>query len=150
MLKDIIYYILKEHWKLPNARVTKLVFLSDWKACLDYWSQITNIDWYFDNYWPFVRNVENEINLNTELFSMKEEYNWFWTKKKMFSAKSWYNLQITGSEKKVIDYVISITKELDFNNFIKLIYSTYPIYKSRKFTFLNLVELADEYKKIDF
>lgn len=148
MLKDVIYYILEKHWELPNARITKLVFLSDWKSCLDNQSQITNINWYFDYYWPFVRDIENEIDINNDLFSMKEEYNQFWSKKKIFSAKPWYQPVLDDNLKNVIDFVINLTKELDFNSFIKFIYSTYPIYKSRKFTFLNLIDLAEEYKKI--
>lgn len=148
MLKDIIYYILQKHWELPNARITKLVFLSDWKSCLDYGNQITNINWYFDNYWPFVRDIENEISLNPDIFDISYEQNWFWSIKKIFSIKWSYKAKIDENLKSVIDFVLNLTKDLDFNEFIKFVYSTYPIYKSRKFTFLNLKELAEEYKQI--
>lgn len=149
MLKDIIYYILLKHWKLPNARLTKLVFLSDWKSSLDKWIQISNIQWYFDFYWPFVKDIENEIWLNLDIFKIEEEYNWNWNKKKIFSIKPWYIPKLNEDQKKIINFVIEITKKLDFNNFIKFIYSIYPIYKSRKFTYLNLIELANEYKVIN-
>ena len=50
MLQNIIYYFLQRSGELPNARITKLVYLLDWEYSLKYGRQLTNIEWFFDYY----------------------------------------------------------------------------------------------------
>ncbi len=55
-IKDIVIHILKNYPhkdELSNARVTKLVYLADWRHVLETKEQISSIKWYFDNYGPF-------------------------------------------------------------------------------------------------
>ena len=51
-LVDVIAYIIKRYPssladELSNARLTKLVYLSDWKNCLTNDRPISSINWYF-------------------------------------------------------------------------------------------------------
>jgi hypothetical protein len=46
-----------------------------------------------------------------------------------------------------LDFVIEKTKDLEWNDFIRLIYSTYPIVTQDKYSKLDLVSLAKEYQK---
>lgn len=75
-LISILSFILKHHClsgvcSLPNSRITKLVFLSDWFHVLSYGKQISNIKWYFDNYGPYVKDVLECIEKNPQLFDLK-------------------------------------------------------------------------------
>jgi len=45
--------------ELSNARLTKMVYLADWRSALMYGNQITDIEWYFDNFGPYVHDVVN-------------------------------------------------------------------------------------------
>ena len=47
---------------------------------------------------------------------------------------------------KIIDTVIEKTKNMSWTSFINFIYSTYPIVTSNRYTHLNLVEKAQQYK----
>ena len=62
-LKDIIAYILQNYpsnmkHELLNARVTKMVYLADWRNCVRSKGQVSDIKWYFDNFGPFVWDVK--------------------------------------------------------------------------------------------
>ncbi len=50
-------------------------------------------------------------------------------------------------EKASLDYIIEVTKKLYWGDFIKLVYATHPIASSERYSYLNLIEKADEYKK---
>ena len=76
-LIDIILYILKNYPhknELSNARLTKMIYLIDWRSAFDNGKQITNIKWYFDNYGSFVHDVEEEIVNHQELIQKKGFY----------------------------------------------------------------------------
>lgn len=45
--------------ELSNARLTKLIYLVDWEFVQNYGHQLTDIHWYFDNYGPFVRDIQD-------------------------------------------------------------------------------------------
>lgn len=148
MLQDIIFYFLQKNKELPNARITKLVYLLDWEYSLKYGRQLTNIEWFFDYYWPFVRDIENVISENSDIFKVKTYTNLSWNSGKFFSTKWEKSINLDKNVIDLIDSIIQKTKDLTFNEFIKYVYSTYPVYKTRQFNKLNLVELAQEFNSI--
>lgn len=153
-LRDIIAYIIKNYPKhkmgdLSNARVTKLVYLADWHSCLRDKGQISPIHWYFDNYGPFVWDVLKEIKKSPDTFKISKTRNFYGGKKTLFSLRDndiVPNLSV--SEKKSIDHILEVTKEMDWDNFIKLVYSTFPIASSERYENLDLESLAKEYKPL--
>jgi hypothetical protein len=150
-LVDIMAYILKNYpdkTDLSNARVTKLVYLSDWKHAITLKSQITNINWYFDNYGPFVWDIKETAEANPKLFSTRESSNAYGNPKLLIGLKmEYYVPTLSEAEKRSVDHVIDKTKDLSWSEFIRLIYSTHPIVSSNKYSYLNLVEKAEEYLK---
>jgi hypothetical protein len=48
-------------------------------------------------------------------------------------------------DREILDFVIERTKRLYWNDFISLVYSTYPIRTRPRYSDLDLVRLADEY-----
>lgn len=154
-LTSLMAYILKKYPAahnddLSNARLTKLVYLADWKNALENDEQISGINWYFDNFGPFVNDVENAARENTELFEVQNKTNYYGSPKKVFSLKK-NDTAITLSEKEKLaaDHVIEVTKKLFWGDFIKLVYSTYPISSSERYSFLNLVEKARKYREVN-
>ena len=74
-LKDIIAYILQNYpsnmkHELSNARVTKMVYLADWRNCLQSKGQVSDIEWYFDNFGPFVWDVKKAAEEFPEIFTL--------------------------------------------------------------------------------
>jgi len=149
-IRDICLYILRNYPhkdELSNARLTKMIYLSDWLNSIKHGKQITDIEWFYDNYGPFVWDVFNEISKNDDLFDIETTYNLYGGEKKLVILKKKEIPEVDESEIEIIDTVIEKTKSMYWNDFIKLVYSTYPILSSEKYTRLNLVDKAKEYKK---
>jgi uncharacterized protein YwgA len=150
-LKEVIAYILINYPhkdELSNARLTKMVYLADWKLAIERKKQITTINWYFDNYGPYVPDVQQEVQNNTELFECRETINMFGSPKRLFSIKdSDYAPALSADEAQAIDHVITETKVLNWDDFINLVYSTHPISSSSRYSNINLVQKAKEYAR---
>lgn len=150
-LKDVIFYLISKYPKLANsdlsnARVTKMVYLSDWHHAVNYSKQITNIHWFFDNYGPFVHDVKQEVESHQNIFSVKKATNYFGREKTLFEINdSAYQPSLTDDEKQSMDHVINTTQTLGWDSFIKLVYSTYPIMTSERYTPLDLISKAHSY-----
>ncbi len=151
-LIDIISYILKYYPhknELSNARLTKMIYLMDWRSAFDYGKTITNINWYFDNYGPFVHDIEDTINDNLNIIQPIYTNTIYGTKKKLFVLKN-DNIcmeNISENVQKIIDTIIAKTKGMYWQQFINFVYSTYPIITSERYTYLNLLQKAVQYKE---
>lgn len=53
---------------------------------------------------------------------------------------------VTEEERELLDFVISTSASKNWDDFIKLVYSTYPIITQERFSKLDLVKLAGEYE----
>ncbi len=151
-LKDILYYTIANYPELSHlskARVTKLVYLADWKHSIDQGRQISSIHWFFDNYGPFVDDVYETIKKHQDLFKIDQTSTRFGNPKVAFSLRGEnYDPQLPDTAKKAIEHVIANTNRLSFEAFIKLVYSTYPIVSSDKYSMLDLPSQAREYRKM--
>lgn len=151
-LIDIISYILKYYPhknELSNARLTKMIYLIDWRSAFDYGETITNINWYFDNYGPFVHDIEDTINDNLDIIQPIYTNTIYGTKKKLFVLKN-DNIcidNVSENVQKIIDTIIEKTKGMYWQQFINFVYSTYPIITSERYTYLNLLQKAVQYKE---
>lgn len=150
-LKDIIAYILESYPfkdELSNARVTKIIYLTDWYNSINNNEQISNIQWVYDNYGPFVWNIKEEVENNSDIFKMEKTTNAFGGEKLLLSmADTNYSPDLNDKARKALDHIIKKTKDLSWSNFIKVVYSTYPISSSERYSRLDLVTKAKEYKK---
>ena len=148
-LKDVIAYILDKYphkGELSNARVCKMVYLADWHQAIHHNRQISNVNWYFDNYGPYVHDVKREVLSSPEVFESVSTLNAHNEPKTVFRLTSEdYNPRLSSEERSSLDHVIEQTAPMYWESFIKLVYSTHPILKSEKYSYLNLVELALDY-----
>ncbi|WP_180215445.1 Panacea domain-containing protein [Neorhizobium sp. AL 9.2.2] len=135
--------------ELSNARLTKMVYLADWRHVLETGKQITNIDWYFDNYGPYVNDISTTAASNSNIFAVENTLNMYGQNKKKFALRrADYVPPISGSERDALDHIIDVTQKLYWNDFIKLVYSTHPIASSERYSHLNLPEKAREYQTV--
>ncbi|KAA0593961.1 hypothetical protein J2848_004127 [Azospirillum lipoferum] len=151
-LSDVLAYVLGSYphkHELSNARVNKIIYLADWHHALNYNQQITPISWYFDNYGPYVDDVKVTARKHPEIFKTEETSNFYGNPKLSFSLICDKPARLTEAERKSLDFAIEKTKKLYWDDFIKLIYSTHPIASSPRYSTLDLVQKAKEYRKLN-
>jgi uncharacterized protein YwgA len=150
-LKDVIGYLCENYPykdELSKARLTKMVYLADWKACVDDSRPMTDIMWRFNHYGPYVEDVVDAAR-SSNRFKVISENNMYGERKetvKLVNPSEW--LSLDREDKAVLDHVIKTTQNLTWNAFIKLVYSTYPVMVSERHTTLDLEKLARQYKKV--
>lgn len=152
-LRDVMAYLIQKYPErmsdeLSNARLTKMVYLADWRHVLETGRQITDIRWYFDNYGPFVKDVQETATVNSDIFKVEATQNMYGQYKKKFAlVDRRFEPRLKDSEKAALDHIISVTQRLYWNDFIKLVYSTHPIASSERYTYLDLAAKAKDYAR---
>ncbi len=147
-LVDVMAYICKKYPhknELSKARLTKLVYLADWRSAIVNRRQLTNIKWVFNHYGPYVDDVVITA-MNHPAFNVVSTLNSYGANKSVVKLQYDLPINLRRREKNILDHVIEQTKNLYFNEFIELVYSTYPVVSSNRFAYLNLVALAEEYE----
>jgi hypothetical protein len=151
-IRDAVAYLVANYPhkdELSKARLTKMVYLADWKAALDHGRQITDIDWRFHHFGPYVDDVHRTA-LEDPAFVVKLERNYYGNLKERIELVDPSRTMVTLHqwEKDIFKHVINETKPLNWNAFIKLVYSTYPILSGSRGARLNLVESSKAYKEV--
>lgn len=151
-LQSLLAYICEFYphkRELSDARVTKMVYLADWKSALERGQQITNIQWTFNNFGPYVDDVIRTVS-SDPTFEVKLETNVFGQPKKAIKLREGCHYEpgtLTPDTTAILDFVIEATKGLYWKGFIDLVYATYPIATQPRYTKLDLVALAKEYNE---
>jgi len=147
----LVKYFLVNHpnsGELAVSRLTKLVYLSDWKNALEHQEQITDTNWIYDQYGPYVTDILDMAKDSKE-FKVSEKRNTFGSKKQVIELISKINeIDLDDNTKKIADFVINATKNKTYNQFINLVYSTYPVISNDKFSKLDLVGNAASYQAL--
>jgi len=151
-ISNIIKYLLKEYplkSELSASRLTKMIYLMDWKSSIDLGRQITNAQWHFDHYGPYVDDFVKLAKEDKDIF-VENTSNYYGGKKQLFklSEKFQGNFDLTKEQKDIADFVIDATKQKNYEDFIQLVYSTYPVISSDRYSDLDLVGSAAKYKEI--
>lgn len=153
-IKDLLACILQKYpasklGDLSNARITKIIYLIDWLGCLRLGRQVTQTKWRYDNHGPFVWDIKDCAELNSELFTVESVHNAFGAKKTVIKLRdSSFSPDITAAEQDLVERIIEISSPLTWADFISLVYGTHPVASSERYTILNLIEKAKEYKAI--
>jgi uncharacterized protein YwgA len=151
-ISNLIKYILVNYphkSELSASRLTKILYLADWKSAIEKDSQITNAVWHFHHYGPYVDDFlkiakeDSDINVvnTTTMFGGKKQQ---LELKKDFHS----DVKISSENQKILDFVIDATKDKNYEDFIKLVYSTYPVVSSSRYSDFDLVTMARDYKSI--
>lgn len=152
IISDIIKYFLKEYphkEELSASRLTKMVYLMDWKSSIDCGCQVTDTKWYFDHYGPYVGDFVS-LAKEDEDIDVETTSTMYGNKKQLFKLSNSFSghVDLSENQKKIADFVINATKKKNYESFIQLVYSTYPIMSNERYSELDLVSLANEYKNL--
>jgi hypothetical protein len=154
-LRDIVAYLCDRYphpKELSNARLTKMVYLADWKSAIERGEQLTNLSWEFSHYGPYVPDVirlarseeEFEVEQGETIYGAQREL----VRHETESATAAAYPSLKLEDKDLLDFVIRSVEDKSFTEFVKLVYSTYPIVTQDRYSKLDLVNLASEYKEV--
>jgi len=133
--------------ELSKARLTKMIYLADWRLALTDKRQITDLKWVFNHYGPYLEDVKNEAQTN-QRFELKRERNLYGKVKEVVTLTEHpSSFELDDEEKAALNHVIEKTKDLTWGPFIKLVYSTYPIATQPRYAHLDLRALAETYQR---
>ena len=145
-----VYFCQKYPHKteLSKTRLTKLVYLADWKSAQIHQRQITNINWYFNHYGPYVEDVMDAIQNDTR-FELKKTSNFYGDSKLeiRLTSDAVIGDELQEEDREILDSVINETSPLYWNAFIKHVYKTDPVQISDKYQKLDLVQIANAQRK---
>lgn len=150
-LRDIVRYICAAYphsSDLSNARLTKIVYLADWRAALAGLGQISNIRWIFNNYGPWVPDVY-EAAKNDPLLEVNAQQNYYGSDKRLIRKRPDAQINIDTlldtTSRAVLDSVFADTQDMYFGQFIDYVYDTPPVKGSHRKGTLDLAEFAKNY-----
>jgi hypothetical protein len=149
-LEKLIRYILLEYPntnELSKPRLVKLIYLIDWKYTIEYGNQYTSINWYFNHYGPYVNDIIDLMRTQPNIFQIKSYNNKYEGITDKFLLTDKTPITLSTDVKYITDLFIDYTYKLTWSNFISLVYSSYPIKSSLKYTNLDLVKMSVEFKK---
>lgn len=148
-IADVAAYICAKYTfpqDLSKARLTKMVYLADWRAAILHGQQITPISWYFNDHGPYVFDVVDEVRRDPR-FVIQQTVNAYGSPKEVIGLGSQPGvLDLSPNEIAAIDHVIAISKDRNFSAFVRLVYSTFPVVVSPRYSTFDLVALAEKYK----
>lgn len=147
---DVAGYLCENYpykGELSKARLTKMVYLADWKSCVDRNKQITRICWIFNHYGPYVDDVVADVKKHQKNFEINVSSTMYGDTKEVISLTQKKEWALSEEEKRIIDHIIEQTKTLTWNSFIRLVYSTFPVLVSERSSSLDLQKLARRYQR---
>ena len=148
-VRDVVAYLCTHYphkSELSKARLTKMVYLADWRCALVAGHQITPIAWEFNHYGPYVDDVINAARSDSS-FQVVRSTNAYGSLKETVTVKRAVAYpSLTDGDMAVLDFVVAGTAPKSWDSFIRLVYSTYPVVTQERYTTLDLVDLAKKYK----
>ncbi len=149
-LRDVMVYLALHYphpHELSNGRLTKMVYLGDWKSAVQRGSQLTPVHWYFDHFGPYVHDIIETANADP-VFEVSPTLNAYGDTKRLISVRPDARHEaLTKEDEDILDFVISNTSARYWKEFIQLVYSTYPIMSQPKYSWLDLGTLASRYRE---
>lgn len=148
-LRDVIAYICENYPSRDGVsfvRLTLIAYLSDWKSALNRDMQITDIKWMVGTYGPQSIEIRKTVK-NDPAFEVKTYFNKEGNILEMVRLKAILNHSSLGAEEKeIINLIISLAKNRNLNELMKIVYSTYPLLINTRMAKLDLPTLADKYR----
>lgn len=147
-VQDVVRYLVI-HYPYPSdlsiPRLTKLLFLADWFAALQYDHPITSSPWYFDHYGPYAPDVLDAVNQDPQLH-ISPAHSAFGGSQPLVQAQTspLPVPSLTDNEQRILDQVITTTRDLSWLSFVVYVHHTYPLRSRPRHTPLPLVDLAHE------
>jgi hypothetical protein len=127
-LEKIMAYICQNYPfkdELSDARLTKMIYLTDWFSSVLVGHQATDIEWVFNHYGPYVKDI-SELANSSKNFIVKKKLNPYGNNKAVIAYVG-EDIDIDITSKKIINKVIDKTKSMYFNDFIDMCILLYQL-----------------------
>lgn len=122
-----------------------MLYLADWRSCLVNNKQLTDLVWMLTYFGPNADRIETHL-LFEDLFRIEVLSDSSGEEKEIvYLVQMNYNPLLSIEECSVLDHVIYQTKNLRWKDFLRLVFSTYPVISTENYRELDLVSLANEY-----
>lgn len=148
-LEIVMEYVLSRcdsQRKVSLNKLVKMLYLADWKNYLKTGRSLSNLQWEFDKFGPtsseavdFAKaknNIDVEYSLSKTGFSHEN----------VILKNRSADYELSSSEKEILDQVVEDTFNLEWEDFMRVIFDTYPITKLTKYGYIDLSKFAHEYK----
>jgi hypothetical protein len=126
-LKQVMAYLCEQYPhkdELSKARLTKLVYLADWRSSILQQCQITNINWVFNHFGPYVDDIIALARSDDDFEVVKTTTMFGEIKEIIRVRQGGLTPLLHPQEKEILDFVIDSTESMFWNAFIRLVYST--------------------------
>jgi hypothetical protein len=147
-LAQVVEYICATYphqYELSNARLTKLVYLADWRAARTGVGQLTPIRWIFNTYGPWVPDVLETAKTDPNLV-VSSTTNAYGAEKRLIGVRDETKLDpgalLDPDSRAIVDSVIADTQGMYFGQFIDYVYDTPPVRESHRQGILDLNAFA--------
>jgi predicted nucleic acid-binding OB-fold protein len=102
----------------------------------------------FNHYGPFVYDVLDTAK-DDPAFEVVSTRNMYGAPKDLLRVADDVSYpSLEEDEREVLDFVLEGAVGKNWDDFMRLVYSTYPIVARERFTKLDLIELASEYREV--
>ena len=119
-----------------------MIYLADWDACIETGEQLTDLNWFYDHYGPYLHDI-----FDTAISDPRFE-TYRYGAADMISVKSGgSDVNLPDEVLKFVEPVKKSAQSIPFRNFLKRVYSTYPIRTQSKYSKLDLPALAKAYRR---
>jgi len=135
--------------ELSKARLTKLVYLADWYSAVVRERKMTDVDWIFNHYGPYVDNITDLANLDDDFAVSAQKTTYGGNKYVISYSGETVKDDFDDKELEILDAIINKTKTMYFNDFINFVYSTYPVSSNERYSKLDLEALATQYRAVN-
>lgn len=153
-LKDVISYVCAKYphaSSVPLPTLTKILYLAEWRSAITRKHQLTRAEWFLNQSGPFSPDIAKALTENSA-FAVGKSRSIFKPSTERVSlqaATGWKGL--TVEDKEVLDFVLRVMSTKSFGEFVRLVESTYPVYKNPENTAtLDLAGLAERYRSERF
>ena len=149
-LQDVISYACAKYpyaSSVPLSTLTKILYLAEWRSAITRKRQLTQARWLLNQSGPFSPDIATALAA-TPTFAVGRSQSIFKPSPLRVSLRQvdagWKGL--TVEDKEVLDFVLRVISTKSYGEFIRLVESTYPVYKNPENTAaLDLVGLAERY-----
>jgi hypothetical protein len=117
-LIDVITYLCQQYpnkHDLSNARLTKLIYLADWRSALTRGHQMTDIRWVFDQFGPFVHDVK-DVAINNPDFVVEDTINMYGAPKTLIRlVNDRSSPSLSAEDQEILNWVIETSAKMTWN-----------------------------------
>ena len=145
-LKDLVAFVISEYPKpdeLTRARLTKLLYLADVEWAWRRGEQLTDIQWFWDDYGPFVPDAggsvktleeEEKVKVLADTTPFGKPKHWY----EWIAPKPPEDLHLPEEVRDMLKKLISQTWHLSFGLFLQQVYGTAPMKSSEQYQPLDV------------